>query len=169
MDVPVALLPPSNEYNFLTKEMIQEAIVLSRKSKRKRIILPLHKNDDATLHRMFNVIQPGSYIRPHTHQKSNKSESIVVLQGAICVIIFDSEGHIIEHRDIEANSFNFGIDLEPHIIHSFFALKEDTIIFEVKPGPYNKTLDKGFMPWSPEEFTAEAQSYLSNWHKQTGH
>lgn len=160
MDIPVALNAPTSDFNFLTEELIQEAIELSRISPRKRIILPLHKGDGERLHRMFNVVQPGTYIRPHTHEKSGKSESIVVLKGAIRVIIFDQSGKILEHKNLTANSFCFGFDLEPNVIHSFIALEPDTVIYEVKPGPYDKELDKGFMPWAPEEFSPEAKQYL---------
>ena len=44
------------------------------------------------LHRMFNVVQPGSCIRPHQHKKANNSESIIVVQGDICFIMHNKTG-----------------------------------------------------------------------------
>jgi hypothetical protein len=61
---------------------------------------------------------------------------------------------------LRANSDCFGVDIEPGVFHSFFALEEDTVLFEVKPGPYERIADKDFAAWAPKEGTAEARSYL---------
>jgi hypothetical protein len=42
------------------------------------------------------------------------------------------------------------------------ALKPDTVIFEVKAGPYDAATDKAFAPWAPAEGTQEAQSFLAD-------
>lgn len=158
---PLAMQPPSTAVTPITQDKIQEAILLSRQSPRKRIILPYHKTAADKMHRMFNIIQPQSYIRPHTHITAFKHESIVLLQGAVCFFIFDEKGKILKKYILRAGSLNFGIDIEPHIFHSFIALEVDTVIFEVKPGPYSKELDKDFATWSPEEGTPEVTAYLA--------
>ena len=43
---------------------------------------------------------------------------------------------------------NYGIDFEGGTWHSFHALEKDTVLFEVKPGPYNPDADKEFAPWA---------------------
>ncbi|MGB5942593.1 MAG: WbuC family cupin fold metalloprotein [Leeuwenhoekiella sp.] len=159
---PAAMPPPGTDLTFITEKMMAEAIALSRKSPRKRIILPFHKEDGNTLHRMFNVVQPGSYIRPHHHKKANKCESIIVLRGSICYLSFSEYGKIQNFQKLTAGSPIFGVDSEPHIIHSFYALEEDTVVFEVKPGPYDPAIDKDFAVWSPEEGTPEAEIYLQS-------
>ncbi len=157
---PLATNPPKTDVTLIENSLIETAVELSKQSPRKRIISPLHKSDSDTLHRMFNVVQPGSYIRPHSHETDQKAESIVVLRGGICFITFDTEGNILSHNNLYANTDVFGVDLEPTVIHSFYALEEDTVVFEVKPGPYIKKQDKGFASWSPEENTPEAELYL---------
>ena len=159
---PLAMQPPNTAVTPIRQDRIQEAILQSRQSPRKRIILPYHKTAEDKLHRMFNVIQPYSYIRPHTHITAFKHESIILLQGAICFFIFDKTGKVLERHILKAGNLNFGIDIEPHIFHSFIAIEADTVLFEVKPGPYDKELDKDFALWSPEEGTAEAAAYLTN-------
>jgi cupin fold WbuC family metalloprotein len=155
-DFKLALDPPSTNTSYFEKSKIEEAIELSRRSPRKRIIYPIHKSDDDRLHRMFNIIQPGSYIRPHRHKKAGKSEAVVVLQGGIRFITFEESGEIKSSKNLYAGSDYFGVDSEPEVIHTFFALEEDTVIFEVKNGPYIKELDKDFATWAPEELTPEA-------------
>lgn len=159
----LALHPPKNKVSLLNKGLIQKVIKASKVSPRKRMILPFHKTDDASLHRMFNAMQPGSYFRPHHHLHENKSEAIIVLNGALRVIIFDNKGAILEHYDLKAGSNLFGIDIEPDQVHTLCVLEEDTVIFEVKPGPYVKHSDKAFMAWAPEEKTPEAESILKIW------
>ncbi len=160
-DFKLALEPPNSKTSYFEQSKIQEAIELSRNSPRKRIIYPIHKSDDDRLHRMFNVIQPGSYIQPHRHKKSDKSETVLLLQGGICFITFDETGKIKSFKKLIAGSDFFGVDIEPDIIHTFYALEEDTVIFEVKNGPYVKELDKEFAEWAPEEFCPEAETYLN--------
>lgn len=158
---PLATNPPKTDVTLLNNAIIEQAVELSRESPRKRIISPLHKSAEDTLHRMFNVIQPGSYIRPHSHKSDAKAESVVVLKGGICFFTFDNGGNVLSHHNLYANTDVFGVDIEPHVIHSFFALEADTVIFEVKPGPYIQKSDKGFAEWSPEESTPEAEAFLN--------
>ena len=88
--VPLAMNPPTTDVTIINTLTLEEAIVLSRQSARKRIIFPYHKQSSDKLHRMLNVIQPGSYIRPHDHSAEGKSESVILLRGGICFMTFDA-------------------------------------------------------------------------------
>lgn len=157
---PLAIAAPAGEVVTYTEKLLQEAIDKSRQSPRKRIILRLHKSDEATLHRMFNVLQPGTYIRPHWHREPPKDESLVLLQGKVAVFIFSDKGEIREVIHLEARTSQFGIDLVAGVCHSFVVLQEDTVIYEVKPGPYVKATDKDFAAWAPAEGDPEVGEYL---------
>lgn len=132
----------------------------SRKSPRRRIILPLHKDHTAPLHRMLNAMQPGSYIQPHRHLDPPKPESVIVLQGAIKCFIFSSSGQIETMYTIRAGSPIFGVDSEPGVYHTFLAIDSDTVLFEVKPGPYSPATDKDFASWAPAEGAPAAKQYM---------
>jgi hypothetical protein len=54
------------------------------------------------------------------------------------------------------------IDYRAGVWHTFFALEPDSVIFEVKPGPYDAHTDKEFAPWSPAEGTPEGRSYIAD-------
>jgi cupin fold WbuC family metalloprotein len=157
---PLALPAPAGEVVTLTDDLVQAAIVQSRCSPRKRIILPLHKSDDALLHRMFNVLQPGTYIRAHWHRQPPKEESLVVMRGAITVFIFDDSGDIREVIPLTAGSHRFGVDFVAGVCHSFVVRAPDTVVFEVKSGPYQRQTDKDFAPWAPAEGDPEVASFL---------
>jgi hypothetical protein len=44
--------------------------------------------------------------------------------------------------------------------HTFIALEPGTVLFEVKPGPFDDRTDKEFAPWAPTENAQEAPEYL---------
>ena len=149
----------------LSDAMIQNGLDASRLSPRKRIILPLHRMQEAEVQRMLNFLQPGTYIRPHKHNRAHASESIVVLQGSLVFIIFDEDGNPIQYLNSHSGHPSAVIDIEPDVWHSFVVTEPDTILFEAKKGPYSPMLDKEFAPWAPEEFTPDAAGYLK---KMTG-
>jgi cupin fold WbuC family metalloprotein len=141
--------------------MLDGAKTASRESPRKRIILPLHKKVEDSLQRMLNILQPGSYIRPHRHP-ARRAESLIVLSGTLLYLTFDDHGAVLERLMLKAGSAQFGVDTEGGIYHCFMALEPDTVLFEVKPGPYDADGDKQFAPWAPEEYSAEAAAYLED-------
>ncbi|MFT6382681.1 MAG: cupin fold WbuC family metalloprotein [Akkermansiaceae bacterium] len=53
------------------------------------------------------------------------------------------------------------IDLEPDLWHGMIVLEADTVIFEVKRGPYDPATDKEFASWSPQEDSPEVAAYLT--------
>lgn len=159
---PTALPPPSAATTVVTSDLVELVIAASRKSPRKRIILPLHKSMDAPLHRMLNGLQPNSYIQPHRHLAPPKAESVLVLKGAIVCFIFNDKGGIEAIHHLAAGSPKFGIDSEPGVFHTFVAIERDTVLFEVKPGPYGQSSDKDFATWAPAEGTEESLNYMKH-------
>jgi cupin fold WbuC family metalloprotein len=158
-DHPMAMSSPASAVTPVSETMLAEGKTASKESPRKRIILPFHKNGDASLQRMLNAIQPGSYIRPHRHAP-DRAESIIVISGAILFITFNEGGEVESALRLKAGSPQFGVDMEGGIWHCFMATEPDTVLFEVKPGPYNAGTDKEFAPWAPEECSPEAKTYL---------
>lgn len=144
----------------LNDNVIKQGLIESRQSPRKRIILPVHRKQDARVQRMLNFLQPGTYIRPHKHPLEEASESIVVLQGSIRFFVFDSKGSVQNTFVLLAHSLTNLIDIEPNVWHNFIALREDTILFEVKNGPYDARTDKIFADWAPEEFSQNCEKYM---------
>ncbi len=159
---PLALKAPSGSLVELTENLIDAAIFGSRESPRKRIILPFHDGADNTLHRMLNAIQPGSYIRPHRHFDPPKDESLVLLRGALTFFTFHEDGTVDKVCKAAAGSTSFGIDVKAGVFHTFIATEPDTVVFEVKPGPWSPATDKDFAAWSPEEGSPECELYMNH-------
>lgn len=154
-----ALPAPTEPVIVLSQDHAERALAASRESPRKRMILPFHKSDDARLHRMLNALQPGTYVQPHRHLRAPKSEVFVALRGGADCLIFDDEGYIVMAPRIEAGGACFGIDIAPGYYHSFIVRAADTLLYEVKEGPYTSNDDKDFAPWAPRENTAEVPRY----------
>ena len=161
-----ALDPPEGSTVVLTTDLVTQAIAASRSSPRRRVTLPLHPRNDDNLHRMFNAVQPGTYIRPHRHLSPPKAESIVLLRGSIHFVVFEDDGRVWSHVVLAAGSGSFGIDIKPGICHTFLALQPDTVLFEVKPGPYDENTDKDFASWAPAEGSEQAAEFLAALQRQ---
>jgi cupin fold WbuC family metalloprotein len=159
---PVAMAVPLGDVVMITQDMMNQAKTLSQQSPRKRIMLPFHAAGDNSLHRMFNAVQTGTYIRAHWHRTPPKDETLMVIQGAVHMFFFDDQGGVLQHFGLKAGSEAFGVDIKAGVCHTFVAMEDDTVVFEVKPGPYNAKTDKDFAPWAPEEGTLEGEAYLAD-------
>jgi cupin fold WbuC family metalloprotein len=157
-----ALPPPHEPVVVITQALAERALEASRESARRRMILPFHKSDDARLHRMFNALQPGTYVQPHRHLRAPKSEVFVALRGRADCLIFDDDGQIVMAPQIEAGGAQFGIDIAAGHWHSFLVRTPDTLLYEVKEGPYTSVDDKDFAPWAPPEGSPEVPSYVAS-------
>ena len=156
---PAALEAPGEPVVILNETLLGPAVEAARRSPRQRIILPLHKSHDESLHRMMNVMQPGTYIRPHRHRNPPKAESIVVLRGSLWFVTFHDDGKVDGYWKLAPGYGDFGVDIVPGVFHTFIVAEEDTVIFEVKPGPYSKASDKDFASWAPSEGEAGVGAY----------
>ncbi len=134
-------------------------------SARKRMILPIHRRQEAPVQRMMNYLQPGTYIRPHRHPRPGACETLVVLSGGIRFFRCDEQGGILNAAYAKTGAV---IDLEDNVWHSFVVTEPDTVLFESKMGPYDTVLDKEFAGWSPAEFSPEADVYRKNLESYAG-
>jgi cupin fold WbuC family metalloprotein len=156
-----ALPNPAGSVFTLDEEVILEGLRASRSSKRLRIIVPVQRSQEAQVQRLLNFLQPGTYIRPHCHPAPHASESICLLRGSLQILIFDKNGFLTK-RHLLSETGDRLIDLEPGIWHGMIVMKEDTVIFEVKRGPYDPGSDKEFATWAPEEGSSEAPKFLQS-------
>jgi cupin fold WbuC family metalloprotein len=118
-----------------------------------------HASLDENLHRFLNVMMRGTYIRPHRHLSPPKAEAFLVLQGEVACFIFDDSGRIVEKHVLGKDPK--GIDVAAGLWHSLAVLSPHAVCYEVKPGPYQVTTDKGFAPWAPEEGAPGAAGYVA--------
>jgi cupin fold WbuC family metalloprotein len=159
---PAALPTPTGELRLLGDAEIERALAASRASPRRRVILPFHASHAEPLHRMLNAMQPDSYVRPHRHLEPPKAEAWLVLRGAAALFTFEDDGRVREAVQLTAGREPFGVDLAPGVYHTVIARAPDTVLYEVKPGPYSAADDKAFAPWAPPEGDPDAPTYMAS-------
>ena len=143
----------------LNEKILEQGFSASRESMRKRMILPLHRTQESPVQRMLNFFQPGTFVQPHAHPLPGQTETIHVIRGAIGFILFEPDGKIRETRQLLANGVGL-IDIEPGIWHGMVCLEPDTVVLEIKKGPYDAATDKIFAGWAPSEGDDGVESYL---------
>jgi cupin fold WbuC family metalloprotein len=158
----LALDPPQGPLFVLERKLLESSSQYARESPRKRVIVPFHRSLEDPLHRMLNAVQPETYVRPHRHREPAKAEAWVVLRGSLLFFTFEETGAVAESLVIGSEAPAFGVDLVPGIYHSFLALAPDTVIYEVKTGPYQAGSDKDFASWAPAEGSPEAAQYMAD-------
>ncbi len=158
----------SGDLFLLDEETVKAGCESALESPRKRIIFPIQRTQDALVQRLINFMQPGTYIRPHKHPLAHATETMKVLQGAIHFFIFDDQGAVIRHFPVSSKD-QFGVlDIEPNVWHSFIVTRPDTVLLEIKKGPYDAATDKEFAGWSPDEDTEESVVLLKKWSAYAG-
>jgi len=116
--------------------------------------------------RFLNVLQPGTYVRPHRHLRDQEGagfECFLVLQGVIGLLIFSPEGEILQRETLSASGHVRGVEVAEGQFHTLVALERDSVIFELKQGPYVPCQDKDFLQSFPQERTPEAELQERSW------
>ena len=131
-------------------------------AKRRRQNLNLHDDYADPCQRLFNAMEPGTYVRPHRHLDPSRPECFMAIRGRMALVVFTDDGEVDRIVPFGNGCETVAIDLPPTMWHSLVSLEAGSIFFETKPGPYVRLSDKDFAPWSPAEGSAEAESYLAN-------
>jgi len=126
------------------------------------MVLPLHRHQGATVQRLLNFLQLGTYIQPHHHPLPGASETIQVLQGQVGFLTFSADGTPAAALSLLPPPLPGLVDIEPLTWHTMVALAPDTVLLEIKQGPYDPATDKAFAPWAPREDDATSASYLAD-------
>ena len=120
----------------------------------------LHAGDASSCHRLFNAIEPGSYIRPHRHLDPQKDETFVLIRGVLGIVLFDEAGGMTERVLLSAANGTVAADIPHGVFHGALALESGTVFFEAKAGPYLPLSAEEKGAFAPEEGSAEAAGYL---------
>jgi cupin fold WbuC family metalloprotein len=150
--------------NFVRMKIIEQSLLdklcnQATSSERLRKNFNLHDELSDTLQRLLNAMQPGTYVQPHKHENPDKREVFSVLQGSILVVCFNDTGEITEHVVLNPAFGKYIVEIPALTWHSVIVLKADTVVFEVKDGPYKPINDKNFAPWAPQEGDIQCKAF----------
>jgi cupin fold WbuC family metalloprotein len=159
---PLTLPKAAGPVFALDLAIIERGILAAKASPRRRIIMQLHRSDAEGVQRLLNFMQRGSYARPHCHPSPENIETVTVLKGAVGFLVFDLGGVLQSVNRLDAgNPGSCLVDIEMGVWHTLVPLADDTVVLEIKRGPYNAETDKTFAEWAPEEGSEEAADYLA--------
>ncbi len=147
---------------IINKQLIEKVVVQAKDSTRKRMNFNFHKTFDANLQRMLNVMEPGTYVQPHKHEDPDKTEVFLVLLGKVLVAEFDDMGNVTSSCVLSSEEGRYGAEIPPRVWHCIVPLEPDSVIFEVKDGPYSPITDKNFASWAPKEGSPDCNRYQSD-------
>lgn len=154
----------------LSSAMLDHLILQAGSTSRKRQHCNVHTAYDDPVQRMFNAIEPGSYVRPHRHSQDPRVETLLGIRGAMTFIAFNDSGEIIESIAFGPQSSgpganpSVGIEVPPGLWHTVVANEPGSVLFEIKAGPFDASKAKEWAEWAPAEGGEEGLDYLAALH-----
>ena len=134
---------------YITEELLDNVSGQAKNNERLRMNYNFHESMDAKVHRMLNALEPGTYLPPHRHSNPDKEEIYLVLRGSLLAIVYDEVGNIIEKRELNPLKGEYGIEIPAGTWHSILVLEPNTVIYEIKEGPFAALSPENFASWAP--------------------
>jgi cupin fold WbuC family metalloprotein len=143
----------------ITEKLVDEVSKKAKSSARKRTNHNFHESYEDPLQRFLNAVEPESYLQPHKHENPDKTEIFLILRGRVLIVEFDEIGKIIDHFVLDSKVGNVAVEIPPRTWHSFIALEEGSVLYEIKEGPFIQETGKTSATWAPEEGSWEANEF----------
>lgn len=118
---------------LIDNQLLNSVAEQARSSERLRMNYNLHESLDAKAQRLLNALEPGTVLPIHHHQHT--AETYILLRGCIDVMFYNDEGDEISRFCLDINKGNYGVHIPAGQWHTI-EVKESSVIFEVKDGPY---------------------------------
>ncbi len=148
-----------NDLKLYDAATLNALSTVAARSPRRRKNLNLHPVLEDPVQRLFNALEPGTYVHPHRHARDCGWELMVAVRGAFAVLRFDGGGRVLARAELRAGG-DCAVEIPAHVWHGVVCLVPGTIMFEVKPGPYSAIEDKDFATWAPSEGDPRAPDWV---------
>jgi len=145
-------------------QYLNELTGQAKNSPRLRQHRNIHQSYQEACQRLFNAIEPGSYIRPHRHASEPREELLIAIRGSMALITFDDQGSVTGILRFGSQKYGgdlaAGAEVSSSTWHTVVALEPGCVLLEVKAGPFDPKQPKDLAPWAPDEGSTIAQGYL---------
>ena len=125
---------------------------------RRRKNANLHAVNEYPCNRLFNALQPDTYIHPHRHSAPSKDETVVLLRGKLGLVEFDENGQVVATALILPG---MTVDIPHGTFHGWCCLEENSVFFEAKAGPFVALEPSEKASFAPPEGDPRAPEYLA--------
>ena len=119
---------------IINESLLNGVSAQAKASPRLRMNYNFHQSLDDKCHRMLNAVEPGTDIPIHRHP--TKDESFVVLRGKVRSTTYNDDGSVIESVVLSQEDGLYGVDIPKNVWHTLQSLESNSVIFEVKEGPF---------------------------------
>jgi len=137
----------------------------AKDSPRKRQHCNIHQSYQEACQRLFNAIEPDSYIRPHRHAADSRDELLIAIRGEMALVTFDAQGTVTSilrfGTEKHGCDITAGAEVPASTWHTVIALEPGCVLLEVKAGPFDPNQAKDLAVWAPQEGGTEARDYLA--------
>lgn len=124
---------------LINKDLLNKASTEAKENLRLRMNINLHASLDSKVQRLLNALEPRTIIPIHRHR--NTEETYILLRGKINVMYYDENMILTDSFILDPLEGSYGVNIPKGQWHTLVVLESDSVIFEVKEGPY-KPIDK---------------------------
>jgi cupin fold WbuC family metalloprotein len=149
---------------WIDSNLLDSLTQRAKTSQRQRMNYNLHPTPDDIVQRLFNAIEPDTYIRPHRHSDPMSFEIFLIVRGSAALLFFNDEGRILERKVLSAGGETIGVEIPANTWHAMASLEPGTVFFEVKKGPYVQPSGHNVADWAPEEGNPKAAKFVE-WYR----
>lgn len=114
--------------------LLNDVSAKAKASPRLRMNYNFHLSMDDKCHRILNAVEPGTEVPIHRHP--TKDEAFVLLRGKVKVTTHNDDGSIIESIVLSPAEGRYGVNIPKNVWHTLQSLESNSVIFEVKEGPF---------------------------------
>jgi cupin fold WbuC family metalloprotein len=148
---------------------LNELTAQAQYSPRQRYHRNIHESYSDPCQRLFNAIEPNSYIRPHRHAIDPRDELLIAIRGVMALVTFNEKGRVTKvvrfGADRNDEGLAIGIEISANTWHTVLALEQGCVLLEIKAGPFDPNRPKDLAPWAPCEGLVGVGEYLNNLRK----
>ena len=146
---------------LIDEKLLDETTQKAKQSPRLRMNYNFHETLDDPVNRLLNAMEPGTYLRPHRHLNPDKTEIFILLRGKAALFLFDDCGTMTNTFILDPRRGRYGGEIPAGVWHGLVVLSPETVIYEIKQGPYAPLTPDNMAPWAPAvENRQEAQAYI---------
>ena len=118
-----------------TTQMLDGLASKAKVNPRLRQHIHIHYSYQDPCQRLFNAIEPGSYIRPHKHATDPRDEMLVAVRGLMALVTFNDDGEVTEAVRFGSEKYGadcaVGVELPLGTWHTVVALVPGCVLLEV--------------------------------------
>ena len=130
----------------------------ARNRDRLRLNHNMHPKLEDPVQRLFNAMQPYSYVQPHRHLGDDAWESFLLVEGEGVALTFEEDGRVRARAELSMSGDRL-VEIPSGCFHAVLATQKNTLFFEIKRGPYEPSRAKDFASWAPSEGEESSRAF----------